>query len=551
MALELSGKPNFLAGLSSDISDMEAQDIKPDIYYRYLTGLGEDGWRGWNSPDAFYVDIVINRARRNNAIPMITYYSLAQIVEESGMGVFKSAKIFQYMDDLEVMFNHIAKFDIPILVHLEPDLFGYFQKYKIDPLTTNVGNQVGTVSIAGMFKNILEMGKRIAPKCKIGFHASQWGDWFSWTDPNADVQLHAESVANYVAQFGQCDFITLEMSDRDAGFYEARGEKDRYWDETNTVLPHYNNYLDWASAVIDRTGKPGIFWQLPLGVPSDIFGTEYHYRDNRVKYLFSHIEDLIATGVFGMVFGSGKKGQTIISTDEYQFRDAIKKYKANPIEIGNSGGDGTGLDFGADKKLQIHCIGDSITESTGWRTTIYNELKNDGIETDFIGSTADKYPKSPESEHDAYGGTTTHHVLKNIDGWYEKILNPELTIIMIGTNDVAWWMAESVSAVVARVEQIINKIKANAPYSTVLLCSIPPVSSKIIEIVKRDRQLLCKTYNLALDNLAYRYKEQKVRFVDVYDVLTLDDLRDGIHPNAEGNRKIGELLAAEIKGLLA
>ena len=121
---------------------------------------------------------------------------------------------------------------------------------------------------------------------------------------------------------------------------------------------------------------------------------------------------------------------------------------------------------------------------------------------------------------------------------------------MIGTNDIAWWMAEPVITVADRVGIILDKIKANVPYSTVLLCSIPPVSSKIIENVKVDRQILCKNYNLALKGLAYQYKEQKVRFVDVCETLTLADLRDGIHPNAEGNRKIGELLAAEIKGLL-
>jgi len=571
LAIELSKKPNFLVGLSGNVNDILSQGIKPDIYYRYLTGYGSSGWRGWNAPDGYYVDKVIKDAAASGSIPMFTYYQLALEAERKDLSILTSSNMHQYLKDLKLMFERMAVFNIPVLFHLEPDLFGYLQSLGV-PLDTKVNLHYADFedlndfpeTILGLMWGIVDMGKRIAPKCKIGFHVSQWGDWFSWTDPDANLIKHAFSVADYVRQFGPCDFITLEVSDRDAGFYEVLGKEDKYWDETNTVLPNYENYIQWASAVIDRRKKPGLLWQLPLGVPSSTpGGITGHYRDNRVHFFFNNVQYLIDIGAFGMVFGAGAAGQTIISTDGFQYRDASAKYNANPVEILGDGPTpdpdpdpvpvpGTGsINIGPDMKLQIHTIGDSITENPGWRTTIYNELKNYGIETDFIGTLNDKYPKSPEPEHDGHSGWTTRQVLKNLDIWFGNILEPELTIVVLGTNDVAWWMAEQVSDVAVRLNMIIDKIKANAPNGTVLVASIPPQKSKIIENVKIDRAELVVAYNKEVALLVDKRKGEKVHFVDIFSALTLDDLYDGIHPStAEGHVKMGMAFFAEIVRLL-
>ena len=44
-------------------------------------------------------------------------------------------------------------------------------------------------------------------------------------------------------------------------------------------------------------------------------GTPGHYRDNRVSYVFSHIDEFIAVGGVGAVFGAGSVNQTDITTD--------------------------------------------------------------------------------------------------------------------------------------------------------------------------------------------------------------------------------------------
>jgi hypothetical protein len=77
-----------------------------------------------------------------------------------------------------------------------------------------------------------------------------------------------------------------------------------------------------------------LWWQLPLGVPSDTpGGTSGHYRDNRVHYLFNHIDEFIAAGGVGAAFGVGAGNQTTIDTDGDQFKNAVTKYFASPTSL--------------------------------------------------------------------------------------------------------------------------------------------------------------------------------------------------------------------------
>ena len=73
---------------------------------------------------------------------------------------------------------------------------------------------------------------------------------------------------------------------------------------------------------------------MPLGVPSaKPGGTPGHYRDNRVRYIFDHIGELVDAGGVGAVFGTGAERQTSIETDGGQFKAAVTKYFAQPTAL--------------------------------------------------------------------------------------------------------------------------------------------------------------------------------------------------------------------------
>lgn len=108
----------------------------------------------------------------------------------------------------------------------------------------------------------------------------------------------------------------------------------RYWDESNQQSPTFHEYLDWAAAISDGLGRPVLWWQVPFGVPSTTpGGTAGNYRDNRVRYIFSHVGELIAAGGLGVAFGVGAGNQTYITTDGGQFRNAVTAYFAAPVTL--------------------------------------------------------------------------------------------------------------------------------------------------------------------------------------------------------------------------
>jgi hypothetical protein len=107
-----------------------------------------------------------------------------------------------------------------------------------------------------------------------------------------------------------------------------------YLDETNTTSPNYSERLTFAKQVHDATGKPILWWQLPFGVPSDTpGGTPGHFRDNKVRYLFSHVQEFVDAGGLGAAFGTGSGDQTYVTTDGDQFKKAVKAYYAAPVAL--------------------------------------------------------------------------------------------------------------------------------------------------------------------------------------------------------------------------
>ena len=89
-----------------------------------------------------------------------------------------------------------------------------------------------------------------------------------------------------------------------------------------------------ASAIYRGIGKPVLWWQMPFGQPSETpGGTPGHYRDNRVQYLFNHVDEFVAAGGLGAAFGTGAGNQTYITTDGDQFRQAVGNYFAGPTPL--------------------------------------------------------------------------------------------------------------------------------------------------------------------------------------------------------------------------
>ncbi|HVH42249.1 MAG TPA: hypothetical protein VM925_07885, partial [Labilithrix sp.] len=292
--------------------------------------------------DGSYVTKVAESAALRGITPMFTLYQAAARGEKR-MDVLRDQDFMtKYWAGVRLLFERLRDFGRSAMVHVEPDFWGFAQQSALrtrEP--SDVPALVGTLvpecsdfaaDVGGMGRCIVRLARAIAPKVAIGLHASGFGS------PDSPKR-----VAKFLGACGalEADFVVVDVLDRDAGCFEAATDplcqrrSDRlYWDESNQRTPNFKQHFDWVTTIHERLGLPVLWWQLPLGVPSDIpGGTPKHYRDNRVRYFFEHVGELERAGGFGAAFGVGAPNQTDITTDGGQFARAVERYAETPFVL--------------------------------------------------------------------------------------------------------------------------------------------------------------------------------------------------------------------------
>lgn len=354
----LGREPRFLVGHGNDLPGAEKNfdfaqagiytlPVTLDVHYVYLSGLPREPTKAgvpWPDyrPDGSFVTEIADNAASRGVVPMFTLYQAAARGEQD-QRVFRDQDFMtKYWEGVRLLMDRLRATDRPAIVHVEPDFWGYAQQWArssgepkdvrvlvrgLVPECADLPDDVG-----GMGRCFVRLARGLAPKVALGFHASGFG---SVGEP--------KRVARFLAWCGatEADFITLETLDRDVGCFEAgrdpfctRRDGEAYWDERNERSPNFAEHLAWAATIHERLGLPVLWWQMPLGVASDVpGGAPKQYRDNRVKYFFEHPAEFEQAGGFGAAFGVGAPNQTDITTDGGQFARAVERYYASPLPI--------------------------------------------------------------------------------------------------------------------------------------------------------------------------------------------------------------------------
>jgi hypothetical protein len=342
LALKLALPSRLLLGLGAQgsadpIAAVKSQGIKIDIYERYL-GTGD--WTVWNSPPCDYVCVVATAAASVGAVPMYTYYQMANNGDGNLSGLTDSSFMTTYWSRVKLLFTDIAATHKPALVNFEPDFWGYTERMSpgSDPtqmaalVTLNADCAALSNDVKGVAGCLLAMARKYAPNAYVGFSPSSWGG-----NSTAAVVAFMNAVGAQAA-----DFVVEQTLDRDAGCFEVTPQPAYcvrtgtfYWDESNQTHPNFQDNLTEAQAFHAGIGNlPIIWWQTPLGVPSSSAGgSDFHYRDNRVHYFLTHPGQLTAVGGLGVVFSTGETHQTNITTDSGQFQLLSGSYMAAPAAL--------------------------------------------------------------------------------------------------------------------------------------------------------------------------------------------------------------------------
>ena len=174
--------------------------------------------------------------------------------------------------------------------------------------------------MGGLARCLIHMARLYAPQARVGLHGSPWGtgrDVVSNRDQGLDVVAEAHALGDFLVGMGagEGDFLAVDVSDRDAGYDEVVNHQDTWWDATNATLPHFAQALAWSKALSERVGLPVIWWQVPVG-HSGLDDTRQRYRDNRVDYLLTHLQEVAQARVAGLLFGAGTGENTTPDTDD-------------------------------------------------------------------------------------------------------------------------------------------------------------------------------------------------------------------------------------------
>jgi hypothetical protein len=296
--------------------------------YQYLAGGVNTGtgWATWN-PDGTFASMYVHDSWTHGQLPVLTYYMLLQSKPGGGdeahadLANLRNAQTMSaYWDDVRLLFARV-KGTKPVVVHVEPDLWGYLE-------------QAGETTLASSFaQQWITLRDQLAPNVILAYHMSGWGtkhDIVYEDPPDATVRAYAtQSATFYRSLHAKFDIAFDDFSDRDAGFYAKINGNPSTW----MTPADFHRHLLYAQTFVRRAGVRMVAWQIPLGnmVMRAMNNTWDHFQDNRVQWLLgpggrAHLRAYAAAGVAGFLFGRGADGATCAC-------DAAKDGVTNPAPI--------------------------------------------------------------------------------------------------------------------------------------------------------------------------------------------------------------------------
>lgn len=318
--------------------------------YQYLTGGVNTGhgWSTWN-PDGTFVSRYVRESRAHGLTPVLTYYQLLPS-HGAGDGLGEAAKdlanlkdnalMKAYYDDLALALRRAreAAGGKTVVLHVEPDLWGYVEQRDDDPsrvpaavASTGDPRLAGLPdTAAGFAQAIVRLRDAVAPKVRLGYHMSTWGTGVDpvQQDPSLGEvdRLAARSAAFYQALGARFDLVFSDPSDRDDGFdRKVNGDHGR----SRWSAGDYARDARWLAGMHRATGRPIVMWQIPLG-NSKLPNTPKRYRDTHVERLLGRDprwrRGYRDAGVIAFPFGGGADGTTSERTDGGVFRRLAARY---------------------------------------------------------------------------------------------------------------------------------------------------------------------------------------------------------------------------------
>lgn len=308
------------------------------LRYQYLAG-GVNTDHPWTAWGDHFVEDYIRESRAAGLTPVFTFYEIRQSEPGGSMaeveGVLANLRnrstMRAYFENLRELMRRIASTGPgPVVVHVEPDMWGYLQagfgddagRAPVEVGSTGLPELAGLPdSAAGLAQAMLRLRDRGAPQVTLGYHVSIWGTGKDITisdeSPAAVDALAARAATFYRSLGASFDVLFGEFADRTSGFAVAGGgDRSAWWNAAD-----FRRHARFFGGVHAALARPVVLWQIPLGntVMRSVNNTPGHFQDNRVEWLLSprngwgHLRTYRDAGVVALLFGAGQGGDTTTS----------------------------------------------------------------------------------------------------------------------------------------------------------------------------------------------------------------------------------------------
>lgn len=189
--------------------------------------------------------------------------------------------------------------------------------------------------------------------------------------------------------------------------------------------------------------------------------------------------------------------------------------------------------------MQIGIWGDSIT---------YGECDSKGL--GWVGRIRNSFPVDNYIGvyNRGISGDTTIGLLKRFEKEAESI-RPNIIIFAIGINDSKFPIGSKENKVPfddfkKNIQTLIDQAKKYT--SNIFLLGLTKVDESLVNSPSDDNftNKQIELYNSFLQNFA---ENENILWIDMFDVITNEDLYDGLHPNASGYEKMSRIIIDKIK----
>src|SRR5260221_757794 len=264
-----------------------------DYRYQYLAGGVNTGagWSTWNRPAGSFAPFYLQESASHGYRPAFVYYNLLQSRGPSGGGeagtdlahLADPTTMHAYYADWTLLMQRIGAAGQPVLVIVEPDLWGFIEQAAVRAGTNSAASvpasvaSPGNAALAGLPNTaqgfalaLLTLRAHYASNAVLAVHASPWG---TLTDIASDPRtgLDAAGLGRQTAAFlrtaglggtpGRASRVApLPLGSACTPSHDS-AQSGILWDPTNQRFPNLTRYLNHASALTRNAGARLLLWQ--------------------------------------------------------------------------------------------------------------------------------------------------------------------------------------------------------------------------------------------------------------------------------------------------